>query len=47
MTHPDALSRSSMIAGRLQLQERKVKENQDIYVSAAEKFNDWTLSSGG
>ena len=47
MTNPDSLARSSLLAGRLQLEEGKVKDRQDIYTTAAEQFNDWSQSSGG
>ena len=47
MRYPDAVVRSNMLAGRLQLQERQTYDNQSIFVDAALQFNDWSFKTGG
>ncbi len=47
MQSPNAVARSNMLAGRLQLQDRQTYENQSVFVDAAEKFNDWNYKTGG
>jgi hypothetical protein len=44
---PDALAISKLLSSRMDLRNREYNENNAIYASAVEKFNDWSIPSGG
>jgi hypothetical protein len=44
---PDALAISKLLSSRMDLQNREYNENNAIYATAVEKFNDWSIPSGG
>jgi hypothetical protein len=47
LRYPDALARSSVLASRIDLQDREVGPNRPIWLRVCQEFNDVSVNSGG